>query len=293
MPSQEHEQFVAMIQSSPSGETTLEESRANFDAMMSAVPLAEDVIVEETTIAGVIADWVSVAESQHTRAVLYLHGGAYSVGSNVSHREFASRIARATQAKVLVLNYSLAPEHPYPIAMNESIAAYETLLNTGFASGNLLIAGDSAGGGLAIGTLLSLRDREIALPAGAICFSPWVDLECTGNSAAEDAVDDPLLTREQLVGAGQLYAPNSTTNTYASPVHADLSNLPPLLVFVGTREVLLSDSKRLAESAKNKGVKVDLVIEDGLVHVWQIFPIPEAAASLERVNTFANDVLKG
>lgn len=287
MPSQEHENLVAMVQAAPPGAGTVEESREGFEAMMSMSPLPADIAIEEVMIEHMNADWVSMPQSDANRTILYLHGGGYVIGSNVGYREFASRLASALRARVLVINYRLAPENPFPAAVDDAVMAYRWLLDQGVDPAQLVVAGDSAGGGLTLATLVSLRDAGVALPACATCFSPWVDLEGTGNSAQPGAVDDPMITSDALQGMTEAYAPNDKRNPLAAPLYADLGGLPPLLVFVGTREVLLDDTTRIVDNARAAGVDTTLHIGDGLIHVWQIFDMPESRQSLEQMSEFA------
>ncbi len=286
MPSQEHEQLVAMVQAAPPAGGTIEESRAGFDAMLSANVPPADAQIENFMLADMQADWVSVPESDPGRVILYLHGGGYVIGSNVGYREFASRLARACAARVLLINYRLAPENPFPAAVDDATAAYRYLLQQDIEAQRIMVAGDSAGGGLALATLVALRDAGDPLPACATCFSPWVDLECTGDSAEEGAVDDPMVAVEGLKEMGLHYAAGNLREPLAAPLHANLAGLPPLLVFVGTREVLLADSTRIVDNARSAGVDAHLQVGGELIHVWQIFPIPEAAESLQQVGEF-------
>lgn len=289
MPSQEHEAIVAMVQSSPPAGGTIEESRAGFDAMLGMFPLPDDANVEEIHIEHMNADWVSVPESKDNRVVLYLHGGGYSIGSNTGYREFASRMARATQARVLLINYRLAPENPFPAAVDDAVMSYRFLLDQGITPDQLMVAGDSAGGGLAVSTLVALRDGGSPMPACVTCFSPWVDLAGEGDSAKPGAVDDPMMAIEGLQGMGTTYAGDDLRNPLASPLYADLSGLPPMQVFAGTRELLLSDATRIVDNAQAAGVDASLTVGDGLIHVWQLFAtVPEAVESLAQVSEFAN-----
>ena len=286
MPSQEHEALVAMLSEAAVGAGTVEESRAAFEAMLSMVPVPEDVNVESLTINGFDADWVSAPDVPADRVVLYLHGGGYVIGSNVAYRELASRISRATNARVLLINYRLAPEHPHPAAVEDAVAAFEHILEQGIPAERVMVCGDSAGGGLTFATLVSLRDQGISLPGCAATFSPWIDLEATGNSHTPGEVDDPMLTTETVNEMAAHYAGTDLRRPLVSPLHANLSGLPPLLVFVGTREILRDDAIRIVDNAQSAGVSASLVIGDGLIHVWQLFPIPEAADSLEKVAAF-------
>ena len=289
MPSAQHEMVVQMLTARPAVVgASVAESRAGFEQLAQMFPLAPDVRHEPVDAGGVPAEWVSVPESRADRAIFYLHGGGYVIGSLNTHRELASRIARATRARALVVDYRLAPEHPFPAALDDALAAYRWLLGTGVSPSRVAIAGDSAGGGLTLATLLALRDRRQPLPACGVCMSPWTDLEGTGRSAQPGGADDPLLKVEGLREMGQHYARASLRNPLAAPLYADYRGLPPLLIQVGTREILLDDSKRVAEKAKSAGVDVTLEPWDGLIHVWQLFGpnMPEAVQAVDRIGEF-------
>ena len=293
MPSPEHEAVVAALQAAPVTDApTIEEQRANYEAMLGANPIAEDATVEETTIEHVDADWVSVPESRADRAILYLHGGGYVIGSNRAYREYAGRLARAARARVCVLNYRLAPEHPFPAAVDDAAMAYRWLVNQGIDASRIVIAGDSAGGGLALATLLRLREDGDVLPAGAACLSPWVDLEGTGASSAPGAVDDPLVSQDTLTGMREAYAGSELRNPLASPLYGDFAGLPPLLIQVGTREILLDDAVRTAEKARAAGVRVSYFEGEDLIHVWPVLmpTAPESAAALDQIGEFVESV---
>lgn len=288
MPSIEHEMVVAMM----SGGLALDvlsvtEQRAMMEASAELFPVEADVVVKEVDAGGVPADWVSVPASDAGRVVLYLHGGGYVMGSRNTHRGLAGRIARAAQARVLLPEYRLAPEHPFPAAVEDATACWRWLLSAGYTPQRMAIAGDSAGGGLAMATLLALKAAGDPLPSCAVGLSPWTDLEGTGPTAKPGAVEDPMLNPEGLHATARDYAGNDLRNPLAAPLHGDLSGLPPLLLQVGTREILLSDSTRFAEKARAAGVDVTLQIEEGLIHVWQIFPdVPEAQDAVKRIGAF-------
>jgi acetyl esterase/lipase len=290
MPSPEHEQIVAMLLDRPPQENlSMAEQRQGFEAVAQMFPLPDDVQVQSLEIAQRFnADWVSVPESASDRAVLYLHGGGYVIGSNTTHRELAGRVARAARARVLVINYRLAPEHPFPAAVEDATEAYRWLLDQGVAPQRITVAGDSAGGGLALATLLALKEADDALPACAVCLSPWIDLEGTGASAQPGAVDDPMITADGLRETGLQYAPQDIRHPLAAPLYGNYTGLPPLLIQVGTREVLLDDARRAADKARAAGVDVTLEEEEGLIHVWQMFgpDMPEAATALEHIGAF-------
>jgi acetyl esterase/lipase len=265
-------------------------TRAGLEAMVGGFPLPPDTKVEEVDAGGNLADWISVPQSESTRVVLYLHGGGYVIGSRRTHRELAARIAAAARARVLVLEYRLAPEAPFPAAVDDATAAFRWLRAQGIAAASIAIAGDSAGGGLTLATLLALRDAGDALPACAICLSPWTDLEGTGASARPGVVDDPMVGVEGLRAMGRVYAGDALRNPLAAPLYGEFKDLPPLLIQVGTREILLDDATRVAERAKEQGVDVTLEIEAGAPHVWQVFPgIPESTAAVERIGAFVRE----
>jgi acetyl esterase/lipase len=220
---------------------------------------------------------------------LYLHGGGYVIGSLNTHRELASRIARSTQSRALVIDYRLAPEHPFPAAVDDATAAYRWLVGTGVSPSRIAVAGDSAGGGLTLATLLALRDARQPLPAAGVCMSPWTDLEGTGASAQPGGADDPLLQVAGLREMGRHYAVANPRHPLAAPLYASFRGLPPLLIQVGTREILLDDSTRVAVKAKAEGVDVTLETWDGLIHVWQLFgpDVPESEQAVARIGEFA------
>ena len=291
MPSRQLEELCKTLASQPPIDgADIEATRAGLEAMVGGFPLLPDTKVEEVEVGANLADWISVPESDGGRVVLYLHGGGYVIGSRRTHRELAARIAAASCARVLVLEYRLAPEAPFPAAVDDATAAFGWLRSEGIDAGSIAIAGDSAGGGLTLATLLALRDAGDSLPGCAICLSPWTDLEGTGASARPGAVDDPMVDVAGLRAMGRLYAADAIRNPLAAPLHGDFAGLPPLLIQVGTREILLDDATRVAERARGQGVEVTLEIEDGAPHVWQVFPgIPESTAAVERIGAFVRE----
>ncbi len=288
MPSAEHEQVVAMMEGGLGLEAlSVEEQRAVMEASADMFPVEADVRVCEVDAGGVPADWIAVGASEADRIVLYFHGGAYVMGSRNTHRALAGRIARAAKAHVLLPDYRLAPEHPFPAAVEDAVTCWRWLLLEGYAPSRMAIAGDSSGGGLTMATLLALKSAGLPLPACAVGLSPWTDLEGIGPTAEPGAVDDPMLTVENLRTSGRQYAAADLRNPLAAPLHGDMEGLPPLLLQVGSREVLLSDSTRFAEKARAAGVEVTLEIEEGLIHVWQMFPaLPEAQSAVGRIGAF-------
>lgn len=288
MPSPEHENIVEMFLSmAGQAAPDLASQRASFEAMTADFPLAPDSEASPVQAGSVAAEWVVAPGADERRAVLYLHGGGYVIGSAATHRSLASRISAAAGSRVLVVDYRLAPEHPFPAAVDDAFAAYRWLLDEGFNPAALAIAGDSAGGGLTLALMARLRDEGLPLPAAGVCLSPWVDLEGTGASAEPGAVDDPMVTREGIQAMAETYAAGNLRAPMASPLYADLSGLPPLLMQVGTREILLDDARRIAAQAEAAGVSVTLEEEQGLIHVWHLFPgVPESEQAVARVGDF-------
>ncbi len=292
MPSPQHEAIVAMLQSQPLAQSaeipSPEVLRSFFEAMASMFPMPAGARATPAEAGGVRGEWVEVPESRNDRVVLYLHGGGYVIGSLNTHRSLVARIARDSQARCFSLDYRLAPENPYPAAVEDAVAAYRGLVASGIAPTRIVVAGDSAGGGLTFATLLSLRDAGDALPAAAVCLSPWADLEGTGGSHSDPEIDDPMVNLPGLQAMGRLYAGERVRDPLASPVHADFAGLPPLYLLVGTREMLLDDTLRVADKARAAGVPVIVEKGTGLIHVWPMFgdDVPEAADAVRNIGGF-------
>jgi acetyl esterase/lipase len=211
------------------------------------------------------------------------------MGSVRTHQAVISRIARASQARALALDYRLAPENPFPAAVEDSVAAYRWMLGQGFRPEQIVVCGDSAGGGLALALLLALREQGISLPAAAVALSPWTDLAATGTSVAANDGRDPLVPAEDLpLMAAQYLAGEDPRTPLASPLYAEFKGLPPLLIQVGTAEVLLDDGVRVAERARAAGVVVELELWEEMIHGWQLFAVilPEAVQAIESVGRF-------
>jgi acetyl esterase/lipase len=249
-----------------------EEGRARNDLHGLSVPIADGCQRQAVTANGVPGEWLTPREAQPDRALLCLHGGGYMQGSSKSHRHYSSRLARAAQARALVPDYRLAPEHPFPAAIEDAVACYRWLLAEGFAPERIGVMGDSAGGGLAVGTVLALRDKGLPLPAAVYVISPWVDLTGVAPSYVARAPLDPVVTLESLHRMAAAYAGETDRrHPWLSPVHADLSGLPPLFIHVGTDEILYEDGLRLAEAAETAGVDVTLRVGRQMIHVWPLF----------------------
>jgi len=238
---------------------------------------------------GVSAEWSVADGAAEDKVILYVHGGGYVMGSAGSHRDVTGRLSKASGARVLSLNYRLAPEHPFPAPVDDAVAAYRWLLAQGISSSNIAIAGDSAGGGLAFATLLALRDAGDPLPAAGVGISPWVDMEGTGESMTTRAAVDPVVQKEGLLEMAKLYLGDADPkNPLAAPLHANLAGLPPLLIQVGDAETLLDDSIRITERARKAGVDVTLKIWDEMPHVWHMFApiLPEGQQAIEEIGAF-------
>lgn len=298
MPSAEHEALVASLKSQPQGPApaTIDAMRAMLASLagaFEAIPLPDGVRQEAVSPAGVPGFWFLPASAPGDRAILYLHGGGYVMGSVATHRSLIARIALATGMRVLALDYRLAPEHPFPAAIEDVCAVHAWLQDRGIPASRIVFAGDSAGGGLVLGSLVALRDAGDLLPAAAIALSPLADLELTGASAHR-GLDDPMVTVDgtRLMAAAYLKGGTSARDPRASPIHADYADLPPLLIEVGTREILLDDAIRVAEAARKAGVPVELFVGEGLTHVWPLHPhLPEAGESVARIARFVKAAL--
>jgi monoterpene epsilon-lactone hydrolase len=267
--------------------TSPQAMRAIFEEL-SVAPEA-DIQCERVTAGGVDAEWVCAPGAATDRFVLYLHGGGYVIGSVKTHRDLMARISRAAKARVLGLNYRLAPEHPFPAAVDDAVAGYKWLLAQGAKPGRIALAGDSAGGGLTAATLVAIRDAKLPTPAAAALLSPWVDLEGVGESMTTRAKIDPVVQKEGLIGMAAAYLQGQNARTpLAAPLYADLQGLPPLLIQVGDAETLLDDSKRFEARAKAAGVSTKLEVWPEMIHVWQLFAsfLPEGQQAVEGIGKF-------
>jgi acetyl esterase/lipase len=270
------------------------EQRAALDNLTAVAPPPDDVDFTPLEVAGRPAEWVLANGARTDRTLLYLHGGGYCVGSIASHRTLAADLSRAAGLRVLLLDYRLAPEHPFPAAVEDATAAYRFLLDAGCDPRQLAIAGDSAGGGLTAATLLALRDADTPLPAVAVLLSPWLDLSLTGASMDAKADVDPMVQRVPLQRMADAYLHGADPAApLASPLFADLRHLPPLLIHVGSAETLLDDAVRFAERARAAGVDATLEVWADMIHVWHAFGfiLPEARDANARVGTFLRERL--
>jgi epsilon-lactone hydrolase len=267
----------------------LAELRAQYDEIAGRHPLPSGVVYQPVDAGGVSGEWLSGPDPCDSRVLLYLHGGCYATGSVDTHRDLMTRLSVAASLRVLGLNYRLAPMHPFPAAVEDAAAAYRWLLRTGIEPARIAIAGDSAGAGLALAAIITIRDEGLPVPGAVVCLSPWIDLAVTGASMASKASEDPIVSREMLLGWGKLYLGDHDPRTaLASPLYADLHGLPPMLIQVGSAEVLLDDSLRLAERASAASVTTTLEVWPDMIHVWQSFApiLREARQAIERIGEF-------
>lgn len=267
----------------------LAEQRARMDTLADFFPVPDGTEVQPAKVGGIEGEWVRARRVLGDAALLYLHGGGYVIGSPKSHRHLAAAISDASGLPVFLPHYRLAPEHPFPAAVDDAVAAYKGLLESGIAASRLAIAGDSAGGGLTIATLVALRDRNIALPVCAVAISPWADLSQGGEAYRTRLNRDPMVSKEGLDGMSAAYlAGADSRGPLASPIFADLHSLPPLLIQVGTEEALYDDSVGLKARAEEAGVEVSAESWGGMVHVWHIFhPIlSEGRDAVARIGSY-------
>lgn len=254
-----------------------------------APPLADDISVKRIEIAGRSAEILTAPTGTGGGLILYLHGGGYVYGSLASHRGLVGEIARATACEVMQLDYRLAPEYPFPSALEDAASAVKELYGSGVAPERLVLMGDSAGAGLVLATLLALRDTGWPMPGRAVCVSPWTDLTCSGESYRTRSALDPMIDRKLASKLAALYAGTARLDDpRLSPLFADLTGLPPILVQVGAREVLYSDAFEFAARAQAAGSPVTLEEWPEMIHVWHLyFPRLKAArGAIARIASF-------
>ena len=286
----EIETLIEFIRENPFPEE-LEAAKIAIDEVL-ATPTTDDIIIEKLEIDGVPCQMLKPVGADENRLIIYLHGGGYAMGSLVSHAGLASEIGKASNCYVLQVDYRLAPEHVFPAPIEDSCTVYRWLLDKGYDSANLALAGDSAGGGLVIANLVALRDAGVTLPAAAVCISPWTDLAFTGESIQQRQELDPIVSLEMLSEMAELYmAGQDPKNPGASPLFADMKELPPLLIQVGESEILFSDSQRLAKQAEAAGVDVVFEKWPEMIHVWHLFypMLTEGRTAISRIGEFIRE----
>ena len=272
------------------GLPSVQAMREALDEISRFHPVGPDIKCEPLTIGGIQAEWVRAPGASGEKVILYFHGGGYVIGSINSHRNLVANLSRSSGMSVLLLGYRLAPEAPFPAAVEDACAAYRWLLREGVKPEKIVLGGDSAGGGLAIAALVALRDVGERLPAAGICTSPWTDLEASGESYTTRAAQDPMCHQRGILRLAEIYlAGQNPRSPLASPLYADLRGLPPLLIHVGEAETLYDDSDRIAERAREAGVNVTLKEWKDMPHVFALFApdFPESRQSVEELGRFA------
>ena len=289
MSAEQREKLEAILRQSalPVGSDVAEQRR--LLRQFSSAPLPAEVTVTAAALGGVPTAEITVGGIEPRHVVLYFHGGVYVLGDAASSADLAAQVGRRIGAKVISVDYRLAPEHPYPAALDDALAAYQALLHNGTAPSDIVFAGESAGGGLAVATMVNARDRGLPMPAAAFLMSPYADLTLAGPTMDTKRAVDPLLSRELLAPrVGDYTAGQDAALALISPIFAELSGLPPLVIQGGTHEVLLDDAVRLAQRAAGADVEVTLEITPGVPHVFQAYHaiLDEAAAALDRAGQF-------
>ena len=270
---------------------TIDERRMGANMMGKRFENLDGISTEAVDADGVPAEWVAAPDAG-SGAILYLHGGGYVTGSVISHRGMAANLSRTSGCRVLTIDYRLAPEHKHPAQVEDAHTAYRWMLKNGVDASSLVVAGDSAGGGLTVATLLSARDAGDPMGAAGVCISPWVDMEAIGDSMKTKAGVDPMVQREGILDmAANFLGDGDRRDPLAAPLHADLAGLPPLLIIVGTAETLMDDATRLHEKAEAEGVDSTLEIWDDMVHIWPWFApfLPEGQQAMEQMGDFIKE----
>ena len=297
MASEALETVIGMLRAgNPVAGGTLLEMRAAMEAGAAATPVPDGVTFTAADAGGVPAEWHDAEGVRQDRVLVYYHGGGYCMGSLDTHRGHTARISKLADLRVLAVDYRLAPEHPHPAAVEDAVAAYRFVLDQGIAPERVALAGDSAGGGLTLATLLALRDRGVPLPACGVGISAWTDMTASGDSIKTKADEDPMLgdiTALHMMVDAYVGPEGDKKAPLASPVFADLTGLPPILLQVGTAEVLLDDSTRLAARAQAAGVDVTLKVWEGMFHVWHAFAemLPEGMEATRELADWVNTKL--
>ncbi len=271
----------------------LNKTRALWDLQSKRLKLPVGINVTKERIGGVDCEWVYPEDYKGKKIIVYLHGGGYVLGTLNTARSFAASLAKYTGKRVLSVGYRLAPEYPFPAALEDSLSVFHELLNKDFKASDIVLTGDSAGGGLSLATVLALKDIGEPLPGAVVCLSPWTDLAATGESNRANVKHDPIFGGGAGVIKAEMYAGSEDMyNPFVSPLYGDYDNFPPLLIHVGTEEVILDDSFRVAEKAMEAGVHVSIKIWKGMWHVFTAMDraLPEARQSLREIAEFIDEL---
>jgi monoterpene epsilon-lactone hydrolase len=268
---------------------TIDEMRRGAESLSKLAGLPRNTKVEKIKLNSFSAEWVCAQDAREDRVILYLHGGGYNICSPNTHRELAANISMASRATVILPNYHLAPEYPFPRALEDATLTYRWLLNNGFGGEHIALAGDSAGGGLSLATSILLRDSGDPPPSSIACISPWTDLQMSGNSIKTHADIDPMLNfRLMALMASNYIGDNDPRNPLISPIYANLKEISPMLIHIGSDEMLFDDSTRIAKKAKSAGVDVTLKKFNKMWHVWHLTAklMPEAKNAITEIGSF-------
>jgi acetyl esterase/lipase len=289
--SAELDQVIALVKSREVDESqgATEGRRRSFEKMVDDFTIDVPARYSRVNAGGVTAEWVAAEGASDSRVVLYFHGGGYIIGSPRTHRAMLAHLSRDSGARVLALDYRLAPEHPFPAPVEDAVSSYRWLLSEGFDPDRIALAGDSAGGGLTVAALVQIRYLGIAMAAAGVCISPWVDMEGLGESMETRAEADPMVGKESLMVSAKTYLGGADPRApLAAPLYADLRGLPPILIQVGDAEVLLDDSTRLTGVAREAGVEVQMDVWDDMIHVWHVFApiLPEGKKAISQAGEF-------
>ncbi len=280
--------YQTLLARTPKGDLSIAQIRFGFEKLMKDFPAQPDVHFQLLSIGKLSAAWVHAPGCTREKVILFFHGGGYISGSFHSHQDLIGRLAKATGCDVLAVDYRLAPEHPFPAALEDALIAYEFLRKQKIPAQNIFVAGSSAGGGLTLSLLLKLLDRKEVLPRAAICISPWVDLAMTGKTLQTNEGKD-LIHAENIKVAASIYlAGHNPKDPLASPLYGNLEGLPPILIQVGTREVFLDEIEQFAKKAEKSEVAVELQKFDEMIHTWHLFSsmVPEGQEAFEKIGEF-------
>jgi epsilon-lactone hydrolase len=293
MTNPELEQFYqTLFGKVPKGEITLAKMRQGLEKLMAGFPAAPDVHFDRFDIGKLPAVWVDTPGCIEDRVILFLHGGGYTAGSIQSHQDLIGRLARATGCYVLAIDYRLAPEHPFPAAVEDTVTAYRSLLKQEYLPEQIIVAGSSAGGALVLSLFLKLKALKEVMPKAGICICPWVDLALTGKTLQSNEGKDLIQSSRLKIAVDAYLQGHDPKDPLASPFYGDLKGLPPLLIQVGTREILLDEIERLAKKAQESGVSVELQKFDDMIHTWHLFAakIPEGQKAIEKIGEFVRKI---
>jgi epsilon-lactone hydrolase len=290
VPSEELDIVIELLRARPLSQLSLEEQRAVVETSAGSLPEGTEVVAVDS--GGVASEWVTAPGADVGWTVVALRGGGYCLGSLTSNRRFSALLSQHAGARVLNVGYRNAPEHRYPAALDDAVAAYRWLLATGTDPATVVLCGNSAGGGLALACLLALRDAGDPAPSGAVAMSPWTDLAATGESVMTNAPTELMLDPDGVLDTARMYADDAQlTDPYVSPLYGDLHGLPPLLLHVSGAEILRDDTLRFADKAQGAGVRVTVDVVDRMPHVWHLFAgfLPEADAAFAQVGEWVLD----